>query len=81
MAKETNMYDRYFFQLLDSKPNAALEQIFARYGGSLEKYIRRFIYDHDDLIKDVLNETLIVIWEKRQLVAKLEAPVYWMQRV
>ncbi|WP_448137460.1 sigma-70 family RNA polymerase sigma factor [Sphingobacterium siyangense] len=81
MAKETNMYDRYFFQLLDSQPNAALEQIFAHYGGSLEKYIRRFIYDDDDLVKDVLNETLIVIWEKRQLVAKLEAPVYWMQRV
>ncbi|WP_313417951.1 RNA polymerase sigma factor [Sphingobacterium multivorum] len=81
MAKETNMYDRYFFQLLDSQPYAALEQIFAHYGGSLEKYIRRFIYDDDDLVKDVLNETLIVIWEKRQLVAKLEAPVYWMQRV
>jgi len=81
MAKETNTYDHYFFRLLDLQPNVALEQIFAHYGGSLEKYIRRFIYNDDDLVKDVLNETLIVIWEKRQLVAKLEAPVYWMQRV
>src|SRR5690606_18819557 len=81
MEKDTPHNDRTYFRLLVDRPDEAMEAIYARYYGQMFAFIRCFIIDDDDLIKDVVQETLIVVWEDREKFAALDNPYFYMLTV
>lgn len=81
MGRNSGHSDAELFRQLVDQPEKALEAIYDRYGGLLIAYLRNFIRNDDDLIKDVLSESLVVVWKKRGEVAKKKKPLEWMMRV
>lgn len=81
MGNKRRHNDAELFRQLVDRPDTALEAIYGRYGGLLVTYLRNFIRNDDDLIKDVISEALVVVWKKREEVAKKKNPLEWMMRV
>lgn len=65
------------------RPGGALEAVYARYRRPLLRYVRSVMGDSvdDELVKDVVSETLIVLWEDWEKISGLEEPYFWMMRV
>lgn len=81
MGRKPGHSDAELFRQLVDQPDRALEAIYDRYGGLLMAYLRNFIRKDDDLIKDVVSETLMVVWKKREEAAEKKRPLEWMIRV
>lgn len=81
MGKDTPHNDTLYFRLLVERPDKAMEAIYTCYYGQMCAFIRCFIANDDDLIKDVVQETLIVVWEDREKFAALDKPYFFMLKV
>lgn len=81
MADENEKKGEFAFRMLAEVPEESLERIYALYRVPLCAYIRRIAYNNDDLVQDVISQTLTVVWQKREEVAKLDRPYIWMLRV
>uniref|UniRef100_F4CEI9 RNA polymerase, sigma-24 subunit, ECF subfamily n=1 Tax=Sphingobacterium sp. (strain 21) TaxID=743722 RepID=F4CEI9_SPHS2 len=81
MGRKPGHSDAELFRQLVDQPEKALEAIYDRYGGLLRAYLRNFIRNDDDLIKDVVSEALVVVWKKREEAAEKNKPLEWMMRV
>lgn len=57
---------------------AVLATIYETFKTSLASYIKRYIRDDEALIKDVITETMLVLWTKREEAAKKEKPLPWL---
>lgn len=67
--------------MLTDEPGMALEAIYAQYGRKLAASLFAILGNDEDLVKDVISETLAVLWEKRREAAGKENPLAWMMRV
>lgn len=65
------------FRMLDNRPDEALRVIYGRYYRLLAGAIRLYT-DNDEEIKDIIQQTLMVIWETRTAVSRKEKPYFWM---
>lgn len=68
------------FKDLVERPKEAMQEIHELYRDTLYAFVRLYLQD-DDLIDDVIQETLLVVWSKRADAVKLEKPYFWMQRI
>ena len=57
---------------------AALAAIYEAFKTALASYIKRYIRDDEALIKDVIAETMLVLWTKREEAAQKEKPLPWL---
>jgi RNA polymerase sigma-70 factor (ECF subfamily) len=57
---------------------AALAAIYEAFKTALASYIKRYIRDDEALIKDVITETMLVLWTKREEAAQKEKPLPWL---
>jgi len=73
--------DEESFRLLADEPHVALERIVMRHGAQLRKRIELYVRDDEELVKDVLSETLIAIWTDREKVACMKDPFAWTMAV
>lgn len=81
MGNETGHSDDKLFRKLISDPERALEAIYERHGESVIRYLRKIKRLDDDTIKDIVHDTFIILWEKRDTAAYLEAPLFWLLKV
>lgn len=70
--------DGRLFRRLADDPNNALAAIYERHGQRVIRYLRKICKLDEDTIKDIVQDTFAVIWEKREEVANLKAPLFWM---
>lgn len=70
--------DREPFKRLNDEPDLALKLITKRYGKQLMKRIKYLVADNDELVKDIVQETLVVLWTDREKVSKMKDPFVWM---
>ena len=68
------------FKDLVQCPEKAMEAIFECYEAELYQYVKKFISD-DDIIKDVIQETLIALWKQKEKIAVLDTPFFYMLRI
>lgn len=57
---------------------AALAAIYKTFKTVLVLYIKKYIRDDEELIKDVITETMLVLWTKREEAARKEKPLPWL---
>ncbi len=57
---------------------AALAAIYKVFKTTLVLYIKNYIRNNDDLIKDVIAETMLVLWTQRKEAAQKEKPLSWL---
>lgn len=69
------------FRKLRENPTESLAAISQWYKGILVRYIRKYIQNDDELIKDVVSETLQAIWIQRSKISKLKNPEIWLLRI
>ncbi|MDR2275485.1 MAG: sigma-70 family RNA polymerase sigma factor [Sphingobacterium sp.] len=50
----------------------------ARHGSQLKKRIKNFIHNDDELVKDAVSETLIVLFVQREKIVGHKDPFVWM---
>lgn len=81
VGNETGHSDDKLFRKLISDPERALEAIYERHGESVVRYLRKIKRLDDDTIKDIVHDTFIVLWEKRETAAYLKAPLFWLLKV
>lgn len=70
--------DKEPFNRLTDEPDLALRLIMEKHGEQLTKWIRNFIPHNDELVKDAVQETLIVLWSDADKVATAKDPFMWM---
>ena len=68
------------FKYLAYCPEKAMEAIFDCYEAQLYHYVKRYI-SNDDVIKDVVQETFIALWEQKEKVGMLDTPFFYMLRI
>ncbi|HRP57168.1 sigma-70 family RNA polymerase sigma factor [Agriterribacter sp.] len=75
-------YDDFdLFRQLGMHPasaNAALAAIYRAFKTVLVLYIKNYIRNDEDLIKDVIAETMLVLWIQRKEAAQKEKPLPWL---
>lgn len=81
MGKNDPHNDTKYFRLLLERPDEALVAIYTLHGARLENYVATFINNDREFINEVMTETFIVVWQKREEVAALDKPYFWMQSV
>lgn len=69
------------FKLLLKDPDRALKEIIKQHGAQLKRRIELTIGKDEVLVKDVINETLICLYVKREEVVCLDKPSAWMMIV
>ncbi|MBD1434367.1 sigma-70 family RNA polymerase sigma factor [Sphingobacterium sp. DN00404] len=81
MGKSNPHNDTTCFRLLLVQPEKALAAIQARYSEALRIYVQVYFQQDTEFTNVVISETLIVVWQKKEIVARLDKPFFWMQRV
>ncbi len=81
MGKSNPDNDTTYFRLLLVQPEKAIAAIEARYGERLKIYVQVYFQQDTEFTNTVISETLIIVWQKREQVARLDKPYFWMQRV
>jgi RNA polymerase sigma-70 factor (ECF subfamily) len=66
------------FKILVKDPEQGLKLIMAKHGSQLKRRIRNFISNDDELVKDALSETLIVLYVDREKIVAHTDPFMWM---
>ena len=66
------------FEILVKEPDRGLRLIMAKHGSQLKKRIKNFISNDDELVKDVISETLTVLFVEREKVSTSKDPFIWM---
>ena len=69
------------FRKLREHPTESLAAISQWYKSILVRYIRKFIQNDDELIKDIISETLQAVWIQRKKIAGLKDPELWLLRI
>ncbi len=69
------------FRKLKENPAESLAAILQWYKGILVRYIRKYIQNDDELIKDVIAETLQAVWVQRTKISELKDPEIWLLRI
>ena len=57
---------------------AAMEAIYRAFKSVLVLYIKNYIRNDEELIKDVIAETILVLWMQRKEAAEKEKPLPWL---
>ncbi|MBN8861263.1 MAG: sigma-70 family RNA polymerase sigma factor [Sphingobacteriales bacterium] len=57
---------------------AALAAIYKAFKSVLVLYIKKYIRDDDELIKDIIAETMLALWIQREEAARKEKPLSWL---
>ncbi|PVD54119.1 sigma-70 family RNA polymerase sigma factor [Terrimonas sp.] len=57
---------------------AALSAIYRAFKTVLVLYIKNYIRNDEELIKDVIAETMLVLWTQREEAARKEKPLPWL---
>lgn len=73
--------DFHLFRQLGMHPApaaAALEAIYRAFKTVLVLYIKNYIRNDEELIKDVIAETMLVLWRQRKEAAQKEKPLPWL---
>lgn len=73
--------DEECFKKLASEPKLAIGLIMQRHGGQLKKRIAKFVRSDKDLIQDVYQDVLAIIWEDAKRIAIMEYPFAWIMTV
>lgn len=73
--------DEECFKKLASEPKLAIELIMQRHGAQLKKRIAKFVRSDKDLIQDVYQDVLAIIWEDKKRIAIMEYPFAWIMTV
>lgn len=81
MGKSNPHNDTTCFRLLLVQPEKALEAIYERYGRRLRNFVSVYYQQDAEFIEIVISETLMIVWQKREEVARYDKPYFWMQRV
>ncbi|PUV22767.1 MULTISPECIES: RNA polymerase sigma factor [Sphingobacterium] len=66
------------FEILVREPDRGLRLIMAKHGSQLKKRIKNFINNDDELVKDVISETLKLLFVEREKIALRNDPFVWM---
>lgn len=66
------------FEILVKEPERGLRLIMARHGKQLRKRVQNFINNDDELVKDVISETLLTLFVQRENIATRKDPFTWM---
>ena len=69
------------FRQLGAHPGSAevaLAAIYKAFKAVLVLYIKNYIRNDEELIKDVITETMLVLWTKREEAARKEKPLPWL---
>ncbi|HAE68875.1 RNA polymerase sigma factor [Sphingobacterium multivorum] len=66
------------FEILVNEPDRGLKLIMAKHGSQLKKRIRNVVNNDDELVKDVISETLTVLFVEREKIALRKEPFVWM---
>lgn len=69
------------FRKLKENPTESLAAISQWSKGILVRYIRKYIQDDDELIKDVIAETLQAVWIQHTKISELKDPKIWLLRI
>ena len=56
----------------------ALAAIYKTFKTVLVPYIKNYIRNDEELIKDIIAETMLVLWTQREEAAKKEKPLSWL---
>lgn len=56
----------------------ALAAIYKTFKTVLVLYIKNYIRNDEELIKDIIAETMLVLWMQREEAAKKEKPLSWL---
>lgn len=65
------------FKLLLKNPNDALRLIIRKHGAQLKAYFEMHGLE-EEVVKDFIQEVLLVLWEQREKVALQNNPFVWM---
>ena len=60
---------------------AALSAIYKTFKTVLVLYIKNYIRRDEELIKDVIAETMLVLWTQREEAAGKEKPLSWLMTI
>ncbi len=77
---EKNLHPGIFASLA-SGSTEAFGRIAGHYHPILAQYIRRYVHNDEELVKDIVSETLAVVWVQRTSLSSKEDPGAWMRRV
>ncbi|WP_286778358.1 sigma-70 family RNA polymerase sigma factor [Sphingobacterium thalpophilum] len=66
------------FEILVNEPDRGLRLIMAKHGSQLKQRIKIFIRNDDELVKDVISETLMTLFVEREKIAVRKDPFVWM---
>lgn len=69
------------FRKLKENPTESLAAILQWSKGILVRYIRKYIQNDDELIKDVIAETLQAVWIQHTKISELKDPEIWLLRI
>ena len=69
------------FDILLIEPERGLRLIMGKHGSQLKNRIRNIVNNDDELVKDVVSETLTTLFVQREKVAICKDPFAWMMAI
>ncbi|SEL57360.1 RNA polymerase sigma factor [Parapedobacter koreensis] len=78
MKRNTDLTKTDLFKQLGEHHKPALDAIYDRYKGKLERYILKVAASPDPRVNEIISEVLEVMWARREEIAKKVDPELWM---